>query len=194
MDSKNVTTGKPRVGGAVFVAPVGTVLPQNATDQLDEKFKDLGYCSDDGITNSNTPESDSIKAWGGDVVLNVQTGKEDTFTLKLIEALNINVLKTVYKDENVSGNLDEGIKIKVNAKEQEPSAWVIDMLLRGNILKRIVIPEASITEIGEIKYGDEDVIGYELTLGATPDETANTHYEYVKRSNTEDAESGQAVG
>ena len=50
----NVSAGKPAVGGAVFVAPTGTTLPTDATTALGSAFKALGYCSDDGLTNSNS--------------------------------------------------------------------------------------------------------------------------------------------
>lgn len=66
----NVSAGKPAVGGAVSVAALGSTLPTDSTTALDAAFKSLGYCSEDGLTNSNSPESDQINAWGGDVVLN----------------------------------------------------------------------------------------------------------------------------
>ena len=184
-DATKVTVGKPKVGGSIYRAPIGSTLPTDAKTQLDVAFKALGYISEDGLTNSNTPESDSIKAWGGDTVATYQSSKEDKFVFTMIESLNIDVLKAVYGDANVTGTLATGITVKANSQDPEPAAWVFDMIMRGGVLKRIVVPNASITEVGDTVYADEEVVGYETTITATPDTSGNTHYEYIVEPTTE---------
>lgn len=118
-DTKNVTTSKPKIGGAVYRAPVGTTLPTDATTALNEAFVCLGYISEDGLTNANSPDGDKIKA------------------------------------------------------------WVVELILNG-VLKRVVVPKAKITEMDDIVYADEEALGYDITITATPDTDGNTHYEYMK--------------
>lgn len=179
-DSKLTSVGKPKIGGAIFRAPVGSVLPSDAVTALDGAFKCLGYCGEDGLKNEVETEGEEIKAWGGDVVLTTSASKKDTFSFKLIEVLNEDVLKTVHGDENVSGTLSDGITVKVNNAPQKASSWVAELVL-NNAVKRIVIPSAAITKVGEIVYKDDEEIGYEVTILATADSHGNTHYEYIKK-------------
>lgn len=177
----NVTAGKPKVGGAIYRAPIGTTLPTDATTALGAAFICLGYVSEDGLSNDNSPESEDIRAWGGDKVLTVVSNKDDTFGFTLIEAMNVDVLKTIYGEDNVSGDLTTGVTVQANSKDLDEYVWAIDMLLRGGVLKRIVIPDGKVSEVGTINYTDGDAVGYETTLATSPDASGNTHYEYLQK-------------
>lgn len=178
-NSSNVTVGKPRVSGAIFWAPKGSTLPTSATAALDAAFKCLGYVSEDGVTNNNTPETDSIKAWGGDTVCVLQTERGDTFAFTLLESMNEDVLIAIYGSDNVTVDASGNITIKVTADEMVPASWVIDMIMKGNRAKRIVIPEGTITELGDIVYKDDEAVGYPVTITDVTDTNGVYHYEYM---------------
>jgi hypothetical protein len=175
----NVTTGKPKIGGAIFCAPLGSTLPTSTSAELDAAFRSLGYCSEDGLTNDNGPETSKIKAWGGDNVLVLQTDRPDNFGFTLIEALNVDVLKAVYGDDNVTEDANGNIEVKATGEELPELCWVVDMIMRGNRAKRIVIPCGQISALGTINYKDNDAVGYQLTISDTPDEQGVYHYEYI---------------
>lgn len=179
-NAQNVSVAKPKVGGAVFVAPVGTELPTDVTTALNAAFQNVGYISEDGVVNTNSPDTDTIKEWGGASVGKIDNGKDDTWQFTMIEALNPTALKLVYGADNVSGTLAAGITVKANSNEQADVSLVIDMILKGGALKRVVLPSASVSEVGEVTYAATSAIGYQTTLLATPDKNGNTHYEYIK--------------
>ena len=174
----NVSAGKPKVGGALFVAPIGTALPTDSVTALNAAFKGLGYVSEDGLVNSITRETDNVKAWGGDTVLSPTTSFEDTYQVTLIETVNIDTLKLIFGSDNVTVGTNGETTVTVNSNELDEWSFVAETLLRDGSVRRQVIPRAKVTELGEITYNDSDPVGYETTLTAYPDESGNTHYEY----------------
>lgn len=180
--ASNVTAGKPAIAGAIFCAPKGSTVPTDATTALDNAFKCLGYVSDAGLTNTSELENTEIKAWGGDTVLSIQTSKQDKFKFTLIEVLNKDVLSFINGSTNVTGDLTTGLTVTVNNKDVEEVAIVINMILRDNTVKRIVIPDCKVSEMGDIVYSDSAAVGYETTVTCIPDASGNMHYEYMLKS------------
>lgn len=183
-NAENVTVGKPKITGAIWRAPKGTTLPESTSEALNEAFKCMGYISDSGVKNGRSVSTSKTKAWGGDTILESQTEKNDTFAFKLLEVLNPDVIKAVEGDNNVTGTLETGIEVNVNASEAERAAWVIDMIMSGNTAKRIVISDGQITSMNDIEYSDSNPVGYDITLTAYPDSDGNTHIEYIKKAST----------
>lgn len=178
----NVTVGKPKVGGAVHFAPLGTTLPTDATTAIasvSNAYVDLGYISEDGLTNSNSPESDTVKAWGGDTVLNLQTDRPDTFSLTFIEAMNEDVLKVIYGSSNVTKDGSGNLTVKATAQDIPAGVFVFDMILKGGRAKRIVVPNGTVSELGDISYKDSEAVGYNVTITDVPDTNGVYHYEYI---------------
>lgn len=181
----NVAAGKPNIGGAIYVAAAGATLPTDAVTALGTGWTCLGYASEDGLTNENTAETNEVKAWGGDVVATLQTSKPDRFKFKLIEILSVDVLKAVYGADNVSGTLSAGITVKANSAALKAVSWVFDLVL-GSAVKRIVVPQGRVSEVAEIVYKDDDVVGYDITINAEPYSTysGDTHREFIKTAGT----------
>ena len=181
-DANLVTTGKPKVSGAIFYAPLGTELPTTADAALDQAFMCVGMISEDGLKKTQTRDNADIKEWGGSTVKTIQKAVDETFKFKMIEALKDVVQKAVYGEANVSGTLTSGMTIKHNSVEPVEHAWVIDTIMSNGALARTVVPDGKITDIGEISYKADEVIGYEATLKALADADGNTSYDYVKNA------------
>lgn len=176
----NVSTGKPKVTGGVWVAPRTATLPTDATTDLSGDYKCLGYVSDEGVSNNSELDTSEIKAWGGNIIFRSLTGMEDSFQFSLIESKNKDVLKAVYGSQNVTVDASGNISVNVMAEDPEELIWVFEVVLRGGIARRIVIPDGAITARDAITYNDNDPIAYNITVTAYPDSTGKTHAEYTE--------------
>lgn len=181
-DSSLASVAKPVAAGAISSGTTKTTLPTDATTDLATGFVKLGYVSEDGLTNGIDTDVENIKAWGGDTILTVRTSRTETFKFTLVQALDVDVLKEVYGQDNVSGDLATGITVKHNNTELPRRAFVIDMLMTGNAVKRIVVPAGQVTEVGDVTYVDGTAVGYETTVTCFPDSQGNTVYEYIKKA------------
>lgn len=174
---KNVSAGKPKAGGAIFRAPIGTALPTDATTALAETYVCLGYCSEDGLVETEERETEEVKAWGGDTVLRPQTGYSKQYGFTPIET-NKEVLETRYGLANVEGD-EKKITVHHNADELDHFVWVFEILLSNNRVSRKVIEDGQVTEVGEISYVDGEPIGYEMTMSVFPGSDSDYVKEYI---------------
>lgn len=179
--ANNVSAGKPKTaGGAIFRAPAGTAVPTDASTKLDQAFVSLGLISEDGVTNATETSSEKIKAWGGVTAAVFQTEFDETYSWKMIE-VDVPALKLAYGDANVTEDESGAIHVKHNGKEREESVFVIETLLSGGRVSRVVIPRGQLEELGEVARVDNEPIGYEVTISALVDENNDTSHEYIAK-------------
>ena len=171
-----VNVGKPdtAVSGGVSSAPLGTAIPVDATTALDPEFTNYGFISEDGLTETNEKSSDKIKAWGGRIVKNLQTDSSASFSFSFIESSNADVLKAICGEDNVTVS-GSSITAKFDLEQLPSRVWNFDVR-DGDKRVRVSVPNGQITELGDVTYGDEDVIAYEVTVDALWSDDLQAYY------------------
>lgn len=164
----NVLVG---VTGGAYLAPTGTALPTNSQSALNAAFDEVGYISEDGVTQSISEDITDLKAWqNGDVVRKIQTAHDLTYSFTMIETSDV-TLAAYY------GNYTAGT-VEINGDQLPHKSWVLEVV-DGDDDLRVVIPDGQITERGDIVYQNGDAVGYQVTITAFPDGSGNKAYIYV---------------
>src|SRR5699024_5816950 len=91
-----------------------------------------------------------------------------------IESSNADVLKAICGEDNVTvaGSL---ITAKFDLEQLPSRVWNFDVR-DGDKKVRVSVPNGQITELGDMTYGDEDVIAYEVTIDAFLDDDLKAYY------------------
>lgn len=176
IDYKNVSVGAPKVGGAIFVAPAGTTLPEDAVTQLSNAFKCVGAISEDGARRGHSMDVQSFYDWDGNRVL-VKTSKyEETLDFTAIETNDTSV-GLAWGSSNVTATGDnlDWKRVKFNDEEM---VIVIELVLSNGYIRRDVIPRGTIIGLGEEPLKNDALIEYPMTIGCMKDSTAG----YCSRS------------
>lgn len=178
-NAANVHIPKPNVGGAMWSAPEGTVVPTDASTKLNDAFKSLGYLHSDGITEATEIGTESTVAYGGDEVAVSEASKKRSFKFHPIET-NPYTLAEWYGQDNVTVDTTSGKPkaVVANSKAAPVRAYVSENLLSETLLERTVIPRGKVTGVGERKYNNSDATGAEITVTPLPDEKGNLFYKY----------------
>lgn len=186
-NKSNVSLGKTKASGVVWWAPAGTKLPTDAVTELAAEYRTPGYVSEDGITVSTSIDTQEIKEMGGSVVLNEVSSYSETVQFTLIET-NIDSLKLRYGTNNVktvssTTNAYTPYTVTHTMPSGGALVLVLEIAMTGNRVKRIVIPEATLSDVGDVTYSSGDAIGYDMTFTANPSDAIDgaTSVEYIAK-------------
>lgn len=151
-------------GPGVWIAPVGTAYPTDATTAFAAGWSTLGYVSEDGVTLSRSTDSEDLYAWQSKAPLRtVMTSVSLTlqFTLLEISARNL----ALYFGEATPADADAyEIEVRSDTPVQE---WAIAIATAdGDSVQRIIFPRATLSENGDIELKAAELSGLEVTLSA----------------------------
>lgn len=152
------------VTGAVMVGPTSAPAPTDA-DTPPTGFDDLGYISEDGITETRERSTDQLRAWqNADVLREVVTEASISYTFRMVETKAETI--ALYYGSDVDP-LTGSVAI-VPARTGGRKSFIIDVI-DGTEFIRIYIPSGEVTEVGDQVYASGEAIGYEVTITAYPD-------------------------
>lgn len=172
--TNNATLARLGVTGALNVGPLGTTAPTDFGAWA-APMKDAGYISNDGITEARGQDRQSFVPWQSASPIRTQvTGATKTFQATLWET-NLTTVSLYYgvKPEAMTVTPGTGGAPDVVAfsEPERPSqdlrCFGIDVI-DGVYARRIFLPNAEVTDTGDIVYKSDTLIGYNVTITAYP--------------------------
>lgn len=170
-DKSNITIGLPKVGGAIYWAPLGTTLPSDATTALSSAYVNLGYVTEDGVTPSISEETDTINAWGPEPVLVNQTSYSETVTFNLLETIRPAALQYVRGAGNVSVDGTGAIASGTTGEPLPHGVIVIETIQNNGSANpryhRIVYGDCQLSDrSGDQSYNNSDPVTFPVNITA----------------------------
>lgn len=165
MAGKTADEVRVAVDGIVSVALSTATAPTTATSTLPSPWVDLGYVSEDGVTETTEISSDKIRAWqNAKVVRTSITEAAVTWTMTLIQT-NADTVGLYY-----NGVVDADGSIVIDPTKDRPTIQANIDVIDGDEIIRSYAPEATISEVGDQVYQNGVPIGYEVTVEAAYNE------------------------
>jgi hypothetical protein len=177
-----VTAPSPTVMGGVWRAPLGTTLPTDSSTALASAFVSLGYTDDDGVTRREDRPNTKQYAWGGQLVASLQEHYAATFTFKLLQVINPEVLRATHNDNNVLVTAATSTTGTITETHLNPlinlnSVYVVEGFYQAATF-RMILPIARITMLGDYKITHKALSTYDATLEAFPDVNGDSVIQY----------------
>lgn len=181
LDVSKVLVGAPdqKTTGAVFDAPLGTKLPDSATEELDKAFTSSGYVSEDGLALKTDRSTNDIKDWSGAVVKKLLDSFDGTISWSEMQ-MSYEALCHAFGDAAVTKvpattEHGEQIKLAINSSMPPARTWAFRMK-DGAARITISVPNGQVTSVDEIDFVSSDSVKLPITLSCYPDSDGNSIY------------------
>ena len=158
------------VTGALRVGPKGTVFPVDM-GAWTAPFVDLGYISDEGISENREADSTPFTPWQTNAPVRVETTSETISWETTLWTTSFDTVSVYFKvraeDMETSADGEVVSFVDGDKKTRDQRAWGIDVV-DGVYARRVSIPNGEVTERGGLVYRKDQLIGYPITLTAYP--------------------------
>ena len=151
------------ITSAVYVGPKGTTAPTTPTATPAVGFVEVGWLSDDGITEMHSVDSSSKRAWqGGTTVRTIKSGDSRKFKFVMLEtnATTLGLVRPGSTPVTATGVTTTPVKAYLG---QDIRAWIVDTI-DGTIHTRKIIPAGEVVDVADIKFNSQDITAYEVTV------------------------------
>lgn len=166
----NSFVGTPAMdGGVYFRAPLGTKLPETATESLADAFEDHGAVGEDGFSVTPTRNNTDIRMMGGDVFRTIQSEYGVEIVLTLLEDDTEAVVKTTFGDSKTTTKTlkDGGVERTVYySSDPLPISTHVLKAVDGDKTNLYLVERGQVVSVGERRVAHSDVTRTELTIRA----------------------------
>ena len=168
LDPSKIVVGTAK-GPGLYVAPVGTALPTDATTALAAGYEAVGYVAEDGQpTLGQSLSSEDVMAWQSlSALRKILTGKEVTLGFTLMET-NPEAMGVYFGTEPPTVT-DGAFSVDIMANELPPEYVAVVDVADGDTSLRFVLNRATLSENGDTEFSRSAATGFPVTLTGLDD-------------------------
>ncbi len=165
--------------GAVYTTNpgvVGPTLPTTAGAALNVAFKEVGALSDAGISETTEQDRTDVFIWQNNTLARRIPG-QFTRTYSIVAAeTSLFTLGIQFAGSTVTST-SEGASVAEKPPTSDVRAWILHGI-DGTKAQRIVLPNAEVTNRGDVVWSAEEITVYEWELSAYTDSNGVVAYRY----------------
>ncbi|WP_353809076.1 hypothetical protein [Agromyces sp. SYSU T00194] len=167
MAGKDIAEVRVAVDGIVATGEFGVATaPTDGTTELGVTWSDLGYVSEDGVTETTEQSTTVLRAWQR--AKKVRTLIEEGTVRYAFTLLQTSADTVAFYYGGTVGT-DGSIVIDVSV-ERPVIAFILDVI-DGDDVIRAYAPEAQVVEVGDQVFASGEPVGYEVTVECAYNET-----------------------
>jgi hypothetical protein len=155
-------------GPGIYIAPVGTAAPTDASTAPAAAWTTLGYLSEDGVTFGTSTNSENITPWQSrSPVRTIITSRELTVDFTMLEFSAQNV--ALYFGGETPTETAGAFSMTVRSDSDVVNHAILVDVKDGDNVVRYHFPRATLSEAGDIEITQSGAVGLPVTLMAMDD-------------------------